>query len=79
MLWKSLSKFVLLFGTFWNLFFLNISNPWLVESTDTEPAEMNGQVCVCVCVCVCVSGVCVHHSTHQYLTFCVYLVLLFSR
>ena len=64
---------------FWNFLefiFLN-TNPWLVESPDAEPAEMNGQVCVCVCVCV--SGICVYHSTHQYLNFCVYLVLLFSR
>ena len=48
----------LLFGTFWNLFFLN-TNPWLVESPDAEPAEMNGQVCVCVCVClvsVCITA-----------------------
>ena len=32
---------VLLFGTFWNLF-LNIFDPWLVESTDVEPANMEG-------------------------------------
>ena len=49
---------------FWNFLefiFLSISNPWLVESPDAEPVEMNGQVCVCACVrvCMCVSGIAV--------------------
>ena len=33
---------VLLFRTFWNFFFFNIFNAQLVESTDAEPADMEG-------------------------------------
>ena len=30
---------VLLFATFWNFFFSDIFDWWLVESTDVEPAD----------------------------------------
>ena len=33
---------VLPFLTFLEIFFLNIFDPWLVESTDEEPVDMEG-------------------------------------
>ena len=33
----------LLFGTFWNFFFPNIFDPWLVKSVDSEPMYMEGR------------------------------------
>ena len=32
---------VMLLGTYWN-FFLNIFDPWLLESADVEPTDMEG-------------------------------------
>lgn len=42
---------VLHFGIFWN-FFLNTSDPWLVQSIAVEPLDTEGQLCIFLFVCV---------------------------
>ena len=36
---------ILLFGTVW-IFLNNIFHPWLVETTNEEPTDTEGQLCV---------------------------------
>ena len=47
---------VLLFRTFQIFFFFYIFNPWLAESINAEPGDMENfvHVCVCVSVCICI-------------------------
>ena len=40
---------VLLFGTFWN-YLKNVSDPWLIESMDANPVDIESQLYVFITV-----------------------------